>query len=488
MVQLSFLALPLLFPAAASAQKVGTQYAEQHPKMPLWTCTMEGCKKEAKSLVLDANWRWVHNGQGTNCYKGSDWNKQFCPDPKTCSQKCHIDGATREKYEDTYGVHEISNGVRLEFVKDTPYGANYGSRLYLLEDDSNYKIFKLKNREFTMTVDLKRMPCGLNGAVYFVEMEADGGVKSSGGLNEAGAAYGTGYCDAQCPHDIKFIKGQANVIKWNATATPPIGDWGICCAEMDVWEANSRATAFAPHTCSIEGSYLCEGIKCGDTLRSERYDGVCDKDGCDFNAFRMKEKNFFGRGKHFKINSRDEMTVVTQFITSDGTDTGDLIEIRRFYVQDGKIIPNADSKVEGVKGNSITQEFCDAKKRVFRDVNDFKKKGGMKSMGEVMGRGMVLVFSLWDDSMADMLWLDSVYPPEGDTSKPGVVRGPCKTTTGATAYVRSKFPHASVSFSKIKFGHLNTTFSMSEGDAEEGVESDDEYGQNRRLHNENLHL
>ena len=28
--------------------------------------------------------------------------------------------------------------------------------------------------------------------------------------NEAGPPYGTGYCDAQCPHDIKWINGEAN--------------------------------------------------------------------------------------------------------------------------------------------------------------------------------------------------------------------------------------------------------------------------------------
>ena len=32
--------------------------------------------------------------------------------------------------------------------------------------------------------------------------------------NTAGAEFGTGYCDAQCPHDIKFINGEANVIDW----------------------------------------------------------------------------------------------------------------------------------------------------------------------------------------------------------------------------------------------------------------------------------
>ena len=37
--------------------------------MPLWTCDDSGCSKSMQSIVLDANWRWLHNGQYTNCYK-----------------------------------------------------------------------------------------------------------------------------------------------------------------------------------------------------------------------------------------------------------------------------------------------------------------------------------------------------------------------------------------------------------------------------------
>lgn len=28
--------------------------------------------------------------------------------------------------------------------------------------------------------------------------------------NKAGAKHGTGYCDAQCPHDVKFIGGKVS--------------------------------------------------------------------------------------------------------------------------------------------------------------------------------------------------------------------------------------------------------------------------------------
>jgi cellulose 1,4-beta-cellobiosidase len=87
-------------------------------------------------------------------------------------------------------------------------GSNIGSRTYMMDGD-NYMMFKLKNREFSVDVDVSNLPCGLNGALYFVEMEKDGG-KSAHPTNKAGAKYGTGYCDAQCPHDVKWINGEAN--------------------------------------------------------------------------------------------------------------------------------------------------------------------------------------------------------------------------------------------------------------------------------------
>jgi len=55
-------------------------------------------------------------------------------------------------------------------------------------------MFKLLNKEFTLTLDVSDLPCGLNGAIYFVEMDKDGGLSYDG--NTAGPSYGTGYCDA----------------------------------------------------------------------------------------------------------------------------------------------------------------------------------------------------------------------------------------------------------------------------------------------------
>ena len=72
-----------------------------------------------------------------------------------------------------------------------------------------------------------------------------------------------------------------------------------------------------------------------------RYDGVCDKDGCDFGSWRLGDHEYYGPGSEFKIDTTKPFTVVTQFITSDGTANGDLISVRRKYVQDGNVIENS---------------------------------------------------------------------------------------------------------------------------------------------------
>jgi cellulose 1,4-beta-cellobiosidase len=40
-------------------------------------------------------------------------------------------------------------------------------------------------------------------------MAKDGGMSQYSG-NKAGAAYGVGYCDSQCPRDLKFINGEVS--------------------------------------------------------------------------------------------------------------------------------------------------------------------------------------------------------------------------------------------------------------------------------------
>ena len=72
-----------------------------------------------------------------------------------------------------------------------------------------------------------------------------------------------------------------------------------------------------------------------------RYDGVCDKDGCDFGSWRLGDHEYYGPGSGFKIDTTKPFTVVTQFKTDDGTENGNLISVGRKYVQNGKVIENS---------------------------------------------------------------------------------------------------------------------------------------------------
>ena len=192
----------LSYLAVVYGQQAGTLTAETHPNLSSSQCTKSGgCSSLSTKVVLDSNWRWLHSTSGsTNCYTGNQWNAQLCPDPTTCAANCALDGAD---YSGTYGISSSGSSLTLKFVT----GSNVGSRVYLMESESEYQLFQLKNQEFTFDVDMSNLPCGLNGALYFVEMDADGGMSRFPG-NKAGAKYGTGYCDSQCPHDIKFINGE----------------------------------------------------------------------------------------------------------------------------------------------------------------------------------------------------------------------------------------------------------------------------------------
>lgn len=225
---------------------------------------------------------------------------------------------------------------------------------------------------------------------------------------------------------------------------------------MDIWEANSMSTALTPHSCQPEGYSVCEESTCGGTYSLDRYAGSCDANGCDFNPYRVGVKDFYGKG--MTVDTSKKMTVVTQFIGSGS----DLKELKRFYVQDGKVIENPEPTIEGMTGNSITQEWCDTQKNVFQEeVYPFNEWGGMASMGKGMELGMVLVMSLWDDHYSNMLWLDSTYPT--DATHPGAERGSCPVTGGVPAEVEAANANAAVIFSNVKFGPIGSTFAQPAG-------------------------
>lgn len=193
------------FLVGAHAQQAGIVTPEVHPPLSVSKCTASGCTTSAQSIVLDSNWRWLHNVNGyNNCYEGNTWDASLCPDGVTCAKNCALEGGD---YAGTYGIQASGDSLKLGFVT----GANVGSRSYLMAPGSTtkYQMLQLLNQEFTFDVDVSKLPCGLNGALYFSEMDADGGMAKFP-ANKAGANYGTGYCDAQCPQDIKFINGEVS--------------------------------------------------------------------------------------------------------------------------------------------------------------------------------------------------------------------------------------------------------------------------------------
>lgn len=276
---------------------------------------------------------------------------------------------------------------------------NASPRVYLLGSDGNYEGLQLLGQELSFDVDVSTLVCGENGALYLSEMDLSGGRSEN---NPGGANFGGGYCDAQCP-----------VSTWR-NGTVNTDSEGYCCNEMDIWEANANATAFTPHPCG---------------------DDDCDKGGCGFNAYAQGLKDYYANGG--TVDTLKPMTVITQFYTDDNSTTGTLTEIRRLYIQDGKLIQNAVSS-SGV--DSIKTDWCDA---TDASAATF---GGLTTMGEALGRGMVLIFSLWNDAGQFMNWLDS-----GDA-------GPCSATEGDPSLIQSSTPDTHTVFSNIRWGDIGSTF------------------------------
>ncbi|KAH9205995.1 hypothetical protein DL95DRAFT_489102 [Leptodontidium sp. 2 PMI_412] len=416
------------------AQVPGTLTPEEHPKLITQKCTKDGgCIPVDTAIVLDASYRYIHEVGGyTPCASGA-FNSTICPTVEVCAKNCEVEGADYS----TYGIKTAGDALTLNLftTKEGILGES-SPRVYLMADDSTYDMLKLLNQELAFDVDMSKVPCGINGALYLSEMPNNGGLN---GLNKVGAKYGSGYCDAQCPKQA-FINGMANIDQ----------SFGACCNEMDIWEANSAAAAYPPHSCNITGVYACTGDLCGSK-------GVCDQSGCDFNSYRLGAREFYGPGK--TIDTTKKFTVVTQFLTDDGSSAGKLQTISRIYIQNGAVIGNSNVNVPGVDPvSSIDDSYCTSQVKAFGGSGTFEKLGGMAGLGSALSRGMVLIFSIWMDAGSGMLWLDGEYPLDANATKPGVARGPCAADSGNTTMLANLYPDAQVKWSNIKVGDIGSTF------------------------------
>lgn len=389
---------------------------KQNTLLPL-EVTENGIRK-TMHIVLDANWHWVHaKNSMENCFQNG-WVKKFCPSSEECTQNCVLEGIEKEDYLKSYGISVNGNALTLRYVTSHTYGKNIGSRVYLMDETAKqYKGFDFTNSEFEFTADISRIPCGLNAAIYSVEMPLNGGLNK---WNTAGAPFGTGYGDAQCAKDITWVGGLANL---NQT--------GACSIEMDFWEANRMATALTPHPCSTSGVQSCFDSKsCGES--SNRYNGICDKDGADYNPYRLGNRTLYG--PNLEIDTLKPFQVITQIFTD---------RIVRFYQQNGK----------RYFGGELNDQLIRDRKSKFGEQNHYAKLGGWKKMIESFKRKHVLAISLWDDLSASMLWLDSTFPK--GSNQPGSIRGPCSGSENDALQLREKEPNAFVTYSNFKFTALS---------------------------------
>ncbi|CUA77169.1 hypothetical protein RSOLAG22IIIB_06543 [Rhizoctonia solani] len=209
-------------------------------------------------------------------------------------------------------------------------------------------------------VDARNVRWGFGGGLYFSQMDGDGGICKHSG-NKAGAKYGTGYCKPKCPRNIKLINGQQGSDTNPGTG---FGCYGTCCNEIDIREANSYSTASIANPCTVQEQTRCSGSE---------YTSCCHSDGCDFNPYRLGNLPYYGH--NMTVDTNKKPTVITQFITADNTTTSALGEIRRLYIQNGKVVQNARSSIPELAGfDSIAEEYCSAQKAAFGDPDVCAKR------------------------------------------------------------------------------------------------------------------
>ena len=301
---------------SVTAQQPGS-IPENHPALTTYKCTTAGgCVAQKTSLVIDWGNHRLEQADGSACPVSN--TSAVCSDNESCNKNCVVQGVDYAKA----GVRTSGDAVTLnQYVSNGNGGYNAASpRVYLLDPSGQeYENVKLTNQELTWDVELSTLPCGMNGALYLSEMAMSGGKSAT----NPGAAYGSGYCDAQCPK-LTWFNGTVNN-----------GVLGACCNEMDIWEANGRATGFTPHPCDVVSIEGCDSPEtCGFT-------GVCDQWGCGFNPYALGQKSYYGPGPSFVIDTTKKFTVSTRFITDDGTASGTLIDVQRSYMQEGRVITNA---------------------------------------------------------------------------------------------------------------------------------------------------
>ncbi|KAL0934986.1 exoglucanase 1 precursor [Colletotrichum truncatum] len=431
--------LAALLPLLAKAQQAGTLQQEVHPKLTWKRCTGDACETVQGEITLDAEDRWLHVTDGfSNCFDNRQWRTDQCNSTESCTQRCALEGVDYP----SFGIK--TNGDTLLQEHDTrhAFGRIENTRVFLMEKGTErYQTFTLLGNELAFDVDLSKVPCGLNSALHFVAMDADGGSSKFPG-NKAGAKYGTGYCDASCPRSIRFVGGKANFDGWQPSYYDPNrgqGFLGACCPEFDVWNSNSNSFQMSSKLCRQTSYSICQGDNCEGGQRFPD----CDRDGCDYNPYRLGAKDFYGLAK--TVDTSKKFTVVTQFAED---------KVTKFFIQDGQKIDAPATTLPGAADSSgLNADYCLKKSQYFGEHDMFNVLGGYRRHNDVLRQPLVMALSIQNDYYAANLWLDSRYPL--DSWAPGTERGPCEFSGNVPGV--PEVGDNKVSWSNIRFGPIGST-------------------------------
>ena len=459
---------------------------DESPRMQLTTYEVGGnSTTHYVGVSLDANYRWKYKNEydqdfqtTVNCDQCKGIHNQEPTEQtevltKNCPNSCKIKSLSKtgadnsyEKYGITGG--NVSNSIKLKYMFDSSKAnegqwRQGGSRVYLTElinsqdetsGTSRYFPIRLGTsgqEEISITLDVSKVPCGFNAAVYLVAMDLSPGLK----LHDCGV----GYADAQCPTDLAI---NADGITAGAALGGP-EQISHCATELDLFEVNREASAFTMHACDENTGGVHSMCRDGQSC-NER----CDSNGCDWNSYRLSEqtqdpdgaRSIFGTGSSNDIDTTQPFTVRTWYDKEANSWNQKLIQ--------GEVsvsVPEVtfQTGTSSTEHNSTTDDFCDAFDTHLGGNgagNLHTMFGGNQRMVDAQNEGYVLVLSIWtEDNNANppMQWLDGT---EGDSNAPGAVRGRCSSdpwTWGTSPLTVDELMEIEVTYSNIKIGPIGTT-------------------------------
>lgn len=214
------------------------------------------------------------------------------------------------------------------------------------------------------------------------------------GLGNKSLSTVNGFCDIKFPQHVKIVFDEVTLDSWMRNSKEVVNVMGLskCCAskvERDVSKSTSasKAERDISKSASASSSYYTpcnrdselgkERKEC-DKMGDGGYDmGLSDKDECDMDECNMDEVDIdepdIDRQPYHmaepKTSRGPSIDVMSKFITDTGSDDGSLVEIKRLYMQHGKVIGSQVVTVIGKEDTDAKDNSRSDKQVLFGDLH-----------------------------------------------------------------------------------------------------------------------